>query len=101
MPPHNLGRQPDEQSRQDSRAARGASVRFQTDKGEVWRRCDSLDCVFLRKRGTKMEHMRNLRDGLMFCAITTFVMGAANRAVAQNQPAIENPSAARAAAEQA
>jgi C-terminal processing protease CtpA/Prc len=47
----------------------------------------------------KMKRMRNLRDGLMFCAITMFVMGAGNRAVAQNQPATENPSTARAATE--
>jgi len=39
-----------------------------------------------------MKRMRNLRDGLMFCAFTTFVMGAGSQAIAQNQPSTENPS---------
>ena len=46
-----------------------------------------------------MKHMRNLRDGLMFCAFTTFVMGAGSQAIAQNQPSTENPSSPPAATE--
>jgi S1-C subfamily serine protease len=40
----------------------------------------------------------SFRDGLIFCAITTFVIGAGSHVIAQNQPAAENPSTAPAAA---
>ncbi len=39
-----------------------------------------------------MKRMRNLGVGLTFCAITAFGMGAANRLVAQDQPANQKPS---------
>jgi C-terminal processing protease CtpA/Prc len=46
-----------------------------------------------------MRRMRNLRDGLMFCAITTFVLGAGSQLLAQNQPETQNRSTPPAASE--
>lgn len=46
-----------------------------------------------------MKHVHNFRDGLMFCAITAFMIGTGSRAIAQNQPVTEHPSTAQAAAD--
>ena len=47
-----------------------------------------------------MQRFRNFRGGLMFCAITTFVMGAGSQVIAQNEPATQKPSNPPAAVEQ-
>jgi C-terminal processing protease CtpA/Prc len=47
-----------------------------------------------------MQRFRNFRGGLMFSAITTFVMGAGSQVIAQNEPATQNPSNPPAAVEQ-
>jgi membrane-associated protease RseP (regulator of RpoE activity) len=39
-----------------------------------------------------MQHFSNLRGGLTFCAMTTFLMGAGSQVIAQNEPANQNPS---------
>jgi S1-C subfamily serine protease len=47
-----------------------------------------------------MRHFSNLRGGLTFCAITTFLMGAGSQVIAQNEPANQNPSGQPAPVEQ-
>ena len=47
-----------------------------------------------------MQHFSNLRGGLTFCAITTFLMGAGSQVVAQNERSNQNPSGQPAPVEQ-